>query len=163
MSFLVGLAIENEEVHLQRFVHLLEGEMVPLQAKLAREQFAEYTIRRAIEQFKERGKIISGPYKFQEGIRLDGERILCRKAAVVIPRTLQNEITAVAHRLTHAGIQKGTKYIMEVLLVQDEENNWRSLSSLRPVCAKQETRIRGNRSHPCKWKRTSPGARLLQT
>ena len=35
------------------------------------------------------------------------------KEAVVIPRTLQKEITAVAHRLTHVGIQKSTKYIRD--------------------------------------------------
>ena len=107
------IEIENEEEHFERFVYLLEDEIVPLQAKLTGEQLAEHTIHRAIEQLKEGGRIVSGPYRLQEGMRLDGGGRLCRKEAVVIPRTLQKEITAVAHRLTHAGIQKSTKYIRD--------------------------------------------------
>ena len=60
------------------------------------------------------GRVGSGPYKNQEGMRIDGYGRLCRKQAIVVPRTLQAEVTEMAHRLSPvAGIEKSIQYIKE--------------------------------------------------
>ena len=104
--------VEEEEEHLERFIYLLD-EITPVRDRLMAEQCKEPDIRRAIEQLNEGKKITSGPYRKQEGMRLDRDGRLCKRQAVVVLRVLEKEVTAIAHILSHAGARRSLNYIRE--------------------------------------------------
>lgn len=136
--------IEDEEEHFERFVYLLEDEITPLQDRFATEQRKEPTIRRAIEQLCDPkiGRVLAGPYKSQEGMRLDGEGRLCRKRALVVPRALQKEITGIAHRWAHAGVQRSLTYIRERFFWFRMKSTIEDYCRACAICAENKRRTR---------------------
>ena len=93
----------------------MEDEIVPLQNKIMAAQQAEPDIRNAIEQLKNPrlARVSSGPFRNQRDMRLDHSERLCKGQAVVVPQELQKEVTGIAHRLSHAGIQKNFEYMRD--------------------------------------------------
>ena len=100
--------VEDEGEHFERFIYQVEGEMIPIRNRIRSEQLNEASIAQAIQQLEDPRiqKVIPGPYRIQEGMRVDRSGRLCRKQAVVVPKSLQKDVTSMAHRLTHAGIER---------------------------------------------------------
>ena len=54
-----------------------------------------------------------GPFKKQEGMRIDELGRLFRKRALVVSRNQRAEVTELAHRVTHSGVEKTCAYLSD--------------------------------------------------
>ena len=71
-------------------------------------QLNDQSIARAVKQLREKEEITFGPFKKQEGMRVDGEGRLFRKRALVVPRSRRTGVTEITHRVTHSGLKRPT-------------------------------------------------------
>ena len=136
------IGVEDEEEHFERFIYLVEREIIPIRDRMGPEQRKEGSVAQAIQQLEEAEtqRIISGPYRNQEDMRLDGGGRLCRKLAVVVPKSLQRDITSMAHRLTHAGTERSFQSISDNFFWPKMKRTIEQYCPSCPVCAENKRR-----------------------
>ena len=103
----------SDEGSFERCVYVLDQELNTLRNDLLKSQLNDQSIARSVKQLREKGEITFGPFKKQEGMRVYGEGRLFRKRALVVPRNRRTGVTEIAHRVTHAGIEKTYAYLRD--------------------------------------------------
>ena len=78
-------SVVDEDEYFVRNIFLIEQEISMVREETKRGQLQDQSIRNAVRQPKEQGKIVSGPFRRQEGMRAEAEGGLFRKRALVIP------------------------------------------------------------------------------
>ena len=102
-----------DEDSFERNVYWLNREVSLLRGDLTVGQLKDQSIVNAIRQLREQGEIMSGPFKKQEGMRIDELGRLFRKRALVVSRNQRAEVTELAHRVTHSGVEKTCAYLRD--------------------------------------------------
>ena len=87
--------------------------VVRIGRKIEEGQRNDRAVKGAVDQLLEYGRINSGPFRSQEGMRVSDEGLLYRKRAIIVPHRMQDDITDFAHRLTHAGVERNYQYIRQ--------------------------------------------------
>ena len=103
--------VNDEEENFKRNIYSIGA--AQMGERIRAEQLKDNCVRNAIEQLKAQSRIHSGPFRYQDGMRLSVEGLLYRKRAVIVPRDLKGEVTGTAHRLTHAGIDRTYEYMKD--------------------------------------------------
>ena len=105
--------VMTDEDSFERNVYWLNREVILLRGDLTVGQLKDQSIVNAIRQLREQGEIMSGPFKKQEGMRIDELGRLFRKRALVVSRNQRAEVTELAHRVTHSGVEKTCAYLRD--------------------------------------------------
>ena len=108
--------VNDETERFERFVYSLEGELGSLSSlgeELTRGQKEDSVISNAIKQLYRNGQVNEGGLKAQDGLRVNQKRLLFKKEAFVVPKKLCSKIVNLAHRQSHAGIEKSYEYLKE--------------------------------------------------
>ena len=104
-------SVVDEEEYFERNIFLIEQEISMVREEIKRGKLQDQSIKNAVRQLKEQENIVSGPFRRQEGMRVESEGRLFRNRPLVIPHKLKGDITMMVHRVAHPGIEKTYAYL----------------------------------------------------